>query len=34
VPELWLQTSITSYSFCYAECYKAANWADIPSGWK
>lgn len=34
VPELWTRTNVTANSFCFYNCSLAANYADIPSGWK
>lgn len=34
VPELWRNRKITKYTECFKGCTNAANYADIPAGWK
>ena len=34
VPELWERDNISYYEDCYNACYKAENYAEIPSSWK
>jgi hypothetical protein len=34
VPVLWNRTNVTSYTYCYRNCTKAANYSSIPTGWK